>query len=249
MQRAQLLIAAGDSSTGEALVKEAEARPPQSALDALMATTLMESSPSSVQYAEQLMEQDGQNHTSWIVAARAMFMHGQKERGLACLQMAVSLEPENSHANWMLGRARFDAGDLHGVLEAYQRVGPEDSAYLLVLMNQAIVWLNLGEPKAAEQALTDAIQGGANNSRIWFLRSQAWEMLGESSAAQADMKAFLEKKPCDELGYLTLGEQFVESNPQAAIRNFQQALQLNPRSATAIQNLCACLFRSAGRPT
>jgi serine/threonine protein kinase/predicted Zn-dependent protease len=237
LQRALLLQARGEDAAAGQLLGELSGKQPDSAMDALLVTALTAASPDSLKVADQLVELDGRNHTAWIVAGNAMIQQGQSPRGIACYQMAASLAPHNSYVQWSLGRARLDAGDFPNALRSFRQVNRLDPENARGWMNTGLVLLELNQPKPADEAFTRAIEEGASDSRVWYLRSQTREMLGQSREAAADFEKFMRLEPADYLGYQTRGEQLVTSRPEAAIDDFQQALELNPASTVAIQNI------------
>ena len=61
--------------------------------------------------------------------------------------------------------------------------------------------------------------------------------LGDEAGAKADMEKFLASEPTDEKSYITRGVRKINNDPQQAIQDFERALEFNPKSDPAYNNI------------
>ncbi len=78
---------------------------------------------------------------------------------------------------------------------------------------------------------------GTPPTRLFLLRSRIRAKLGDTPGAQQDFREALERTPRDELSWVARGVARLGNDPQQALSDFQQALQLNPHSRLALQNI------------
>src|SRR5207302_698991 len=60
--------------------------------------------------------------------------------------------------------------------------------------------------------------------------------LGDKDGAKADRAAGLRERPADELSWVARGLARLAADPPGALADFEEALMLNPRSQSALQN-------------
>ena len=102
-----------------------------------------------------------------------------------------------------------------------------------------------------EQAIADlnhALELGSKETRIYFLRALSRDALGENSLAAEDRAEGQRREPSDASSFIGRGYYRLESNPTAAIADFDKALELNPRSELALQNKAHALSEKLNRP-
>jgi tetratricopeptide (TPR) repeat protein len=107
--------------------------------------------------------------------------------------------------------------------------------------NRGLCFFNRRDFKNADADLTHALELGATATRLYFFRGQVRRALGNAAGADEDQAAGLKLVPNDELSWISRGFYFVESDPDQAISDFQSAIRLNPRSASAWEN-CAAVY-------
>ncbi len=91
--------------------------------------------------------------------------------------------------------------------------------------------------RAADADLTRALDLGAPATLVRFIRAKVRDKLGDSAGATADTTAIQNVVPQTEEEFLARGWYRMGDNPQAAIADFQKALERNPRSLPAFMNL------------
>jgi len=150
-----------------------------------------------------------------VCLALAPEFHGAyRNRGLAHLRLK-----QNAPALADLDRAI----ELDGtVAEAYQ--------------DRALARQRLKQYGGAVQDLTRALELGAAPTQVYFLRAVAREGAGDVEGARRDQEEGMRRRPTDEKSWIARGFARMNKDPQAGLADFDQALALNPRSRSALQN-------------
>jgi tetratricopeptide (TPR) repeat protein len=115
------------------------------------------------------------------------------------------------------------------------------------LIDRAQARQGLGRLADAVQDLTTALERGAPDTRIFFLRSRLRAKLGDAEGAKRDKEEGLRCEPSDEKSWVAHGFARLGDDPQGALADFEQALRINPRSAAALQNKAHVLAEKLGR--
>jgi serine/threonine protein kinase/Flp pilus assembly protein TadD len=100
--------------------------------------------------------------------------------------------------------------------------------------------------REAEQDFTEALAWDAVPAQVYTYRAQARDQLGNKSAAAEDRLAARAHPPRREADFLARGLALVETDPDAALADFQKAAELNPRSLPALQNQAHVLAEKLG---
>ncbi len=119
-------------------------------------------------------------------------------------------------------------------LKLADRLAPDDVS---ITLNLALAYIQDRDFENALGKLDRAIDLGAQQTRVWYLRSNVRKTLGDTAGAEADMKTFLNTDPTDEISCVTRGVRKINSDPQQAIKDFERALDFNPKSDTAYNNI------------
>ena len=93
--------------------------------------------------------------------------------------------------------------------------------------------LGANHPAEAAADLTQAIELGSTETRLYFLRADARASAGDKAGAAADRAAGLARKPADEVSWVARGLARADSDPPGALADFDEALKLYPRSFPA----------------
>jgi tetratricopeptide (TPR) repeat protein len=115
------------------------------------------------------------------------------------------------------------------------------------LVNRSLALERLGEPARAVEDLNLALEKGAEQTRIYFMRATLKTRLGDAAGAAADRQEGLRRTPSDELSWIARGVARLADEPEQALADFQQSLALNPRSIPAQQNIAHVLAERLGR--
>jgi serine/threonine protein kinase/Flp pilus assembly protein TadD len=104
--------------------------------------------------------------------------------------------------------------------------------------DRAIVRIELGKFREAEDDLSAGLARGGSAFQLRLLRARARESLHNPAGAEADRTAVRQSRPEQELDYLVRGWTRMETDPRAALEDFEAALGQNPRSIAALRNEC-----------
>ncbi len=102
--------------------------------------------------------------------------------------------------------------------------------------HRALARQGLRKYAEAIEDLSRALELGATATHVYFLRAAVRERAGDADGAKQDRAAGLRRPATDEMGWLTRGYARMNSDPRAALDDFDQALKLNARSLAALQN-------------
>src|SRR5262249_25533504 len=84
--------------------------------------------------------------------------------------------------------------------------------------------------------------------RAYFIRSNAYQALGQAEAAARDRAEGLRRRPSDDLGWTARGfARHQEGDPLGALDDFEEALKCNPASLDALRNKAAVLSETLNR--
>jgi len=125
---------------------------------------------------------------------------------------------------WERARADFD--------EAIALRPDLPDAYI----NRALAQEGMNQFTEAIADLSEALKRGTPRTRVYFMRAYARENAGDRDGAKRDTEKGLRQLPSDEKSWIARGLARLASDPQGALADFDQALELNPRSIDALQN-------------
>ncbi len=109
---------------------------------------------------------------------------------------------------------------------------------------------SLSPPATLRQAvadLTQALELGCTQTRIYFIRAQIRTRLGDEVGARQDVREGLSRQPRDELSCIVRGIARLNGDTQGALADFYRALNWNPRSILAWQNISHVLAERLDR--
>ncbi len=237
LQYAQILGEQGKAGEARRLENEATSLQPEFSDDWTMMAWLLRDKDASIEFAEKAVENTPLVFGAWLVAGNVMVGHQRFDEAKAYFSVATRLAPREPVAHYLAGRVAMDQGNLASAQSLLETAQALDSDNDTILLNLGLVYMGLGRFRDAEALFERAIELGTPFSRVWYLRADVRRRQGNELGAAKDFEKFLKTRPMDEISYVTRGAALVASEPDKAIADFRQALRLNPRSATALQNL------------
>ena len=186
------------------------------------------------------------DHTLWFCLGNCYLSMQQYLRAADCFTAAVALRPHFMLGYEHRGLARLCAKDYAGACRDFDTVleQEQEPKSHSALVNRAIARECLGENESAIQDLTRALESGCTATRVYFLRASLLAKLGDAAHAADDRHTGLQRTPSDELSWVARGVARLNEDPRAALADFQQALDVNPRSQSALQNTAHVLSES-----
>jgi serine/threonine protein kinase/Flp pilus assembly protein TadD len=239
MQRADLTRLLGRAAEAERLRARALATPLRTAADRyLMAADHLAQGrfTEALPLLAEATEQDPQDFWAWFLRGVCQDGLGRYAEAVGCYSTCLALTPTSP---W----AYFNRGLSHLRQQHYARAGADfDRALALrpdlieAYTNRALARQGLKQYAEATSDLARALDLGAPPEYVHLLRAGVRERAGDREGARQDRAAGLRREPADEMGWLARGYARLDAEPLAALRDFDRALELNPRSLAALQN-------------
>jgi serine/threonine protein kinase/tetratricopeptide (TPR) repeat protein len=239
LQRADLAKLQGDEP-GEALARrQAAGTSPRTARDHyLLGRELM----ARREYREALpqfrsaTDLDPRLFWAWYCQGACQFELRQDVEALQCYRAGLAVWPDAYELRvgralvfQRQGRREQAAADFDEAV----RVRPESPE---VYVHRAALYCEMDRPADAARDLDRALGLDGRQTRAWFLRSEARRKLGDAAGADGDLWQALRLEPSDPVGWATRGWARIQTDPKAALDDFDRALRLNPRYLPALQD-------------
>ena len=156
---------------------------------------------------------------------------------------AIALWPDSDWAYTSRGLAALRSGQYDRAKADFDKLAEANPNDAEVFANRALVLRGM---KRYEEAVADcdkAIELGAPKARLVLIRARIREAAGKKDEAKRDLEEGLKEVPTDEVGWATRGTAQLTTNPAASVKDFDEALAINPRSLPAAQNKASALSR------
>ena len=114
-------------------------------------------------------------------------------------------------------------------------------------LHRAFAAQNLQDYPAAIRDLDRALELGAPKARAISMRASVWELAGDKKAAKRDLDEATRLEPTDEVTWVARGYARLGTDLAGALKDFDGALAVNPRSLGALQNKSHVLSKLAVR--
>jgi eukaryotic-like serine/threonine-protein kinase len=114
-------------------------------------------------------------------------------------------------------------------------------------INRALARQGLEKYGEAIDDLTHALELGAPYTRIYFMRAWARERAGDAVGAERDRNTGLQQEPRDEESWVARAVARIGPDPAGALADLDKALEMNPRSLSALQTKAHVLAHAPGR--
>ncbi len=184
----------------------------------------------------------------WLLLGDSNAALGALNDSEGCLTTAVALHPESYLGYYHRGRCRFDLRQYEDALSDFEKVIQLRPQLACGFLNRALTHKAIGNYQDAITDLTMALELGATQTRIYFLRAELYQRLNDADHAKQDIDTGLSLTPTDELSWVARGVAKLEQDENAALADFQQAIQLNPISRVALRNCVHVLADRLDRP-
>jgi serine/threonine protein kinase/tetratricopeptide (TPR) repeat protein len=160
---------------------------------------------------------------------------GRDAEALECYRACIALRPDSPWPHLNRGLVYFRRGDDRRAmadLDAAVRLKADwaDAVFTRGTLHQrAGRWAEAVKDYAAAEEL------GCRRARLFLLRGQCKQRLNDPSAGD-DRAAGFAAPPADEHDHLARGVDLMAVQPERAVKEFDRALAVNPRSLPALQN-------------
>jgi serine/threonine protein kinase/predicted Zn-dependent protease len=153
----------------------------------------------------------------------------------------IALRPQSAFTYYFRGLLHLDAKDCAAARQDFDRALALDSDAPATLVNRGLAARGLGDHKAASEDFAKALELGCQQTRVWLLLSLSRAAEGDKAAAAAALDRWRAATPGDSLSWIARGTERLASDLPGAEAAFRAALELEPHSRIALQNLAHVL--------
>jgi eukaryotic-like serine/threonine-protein kinase len=172
---------------------------------------------------------------------------GDYPRAAAALESSMALYPGFHGAHYYRGGVHHAQKEYEEAVAEFTEALRLRPDYLPAYIDRALARIARQEYKEGEADLTHALEAGAPATRLLFLRARARQLAGDAKGAAADQAEALRRRPDDELGWIARGVARLPREPEGALADFEEALEINPASRDALQDKAHVLSERLGR--
>jgi tetratricopeptide (TPR) repeat protein len=171
----------------------------------------------------------------WIWAGLGNCCEQQNDPGRAaeCYSACTALNPDYYGWYFRRGRLRMREGDYQAAREDFARAVEIKTDHPESHANLAIVELELKAFKASIRSMRHAIECGFIEPQAYFVLAQAYDQLGDEAAAREARQNGMTAKPQSAEAWVARAVAKVDSSPDEAIQDLNQALVQNAHCAEA----------------
>ena len=202
----------------------------------------------ALQWLKPFAEEHPQHYSAWFVRGICHDHLGQYHDAVAAFTVCISLESNVSWAFFNRGIARLHLPDYRGAEADFTRTLERQGDHLAARLHRAIARKGMKQFAAAIEDLDQILLSEDAPVRAWFLRGEVNGLLGNRDDANRDRAEVLKRQPADELSWSTRGYARMESEPAEALKDFDAAIAINPRSRDALLNKSIVLSESLNKP-
>jgi len=249
-QRAVLTKQHGQPDEATQLLKKAEGVSPQTPRDLCMLACVY-SGQARFRQALPLWQKatlaDPRNVWAWYGLGNCYDHLSRPDQAAACYSACIALHRD--FPGWYANRglANLKQKEFAAACLDFDQVIRLQPSNADAHVNRGLAKLGAHQCQEAVQDLTKAIQLGASGARIYFIRAQAREKIGDAVGAKNDRETGTNTKQADEAAWIAQGVSRVSDNPKGALSDFDQALVHNPRSLAALESKAHVLAEKLGR--
>lgn len=184
---------------------------------------------------------------AWLLLGNTKHALDKPYEAEGCYTTAIAFEPDSYLAYLQRGFSRLKRKQYDDARQDFERVIKLRPRLACGYLNRALAFRALRDYPAAIDDLTKAIDLGTPQTRAYFLRSDLRKLVGDAAGAAADRELGLELIPTDEQSWIARGYAKLSTNPEAALEDYRQALQLNPGSRAALLKIANVLADHLGK--
>jgi tetratricopeptide (TPR) repeat protein len=182
---------------------------------------------------------DPNNADALTMRARVHFNRMEFDTALEDVEAALQAGAKLAEALAIRGAVRAKRGELDAALADFDesiRLGATDPRAFL---NRGQIHFLKGRYDAAVIDFTQAISLNAANADAYLQRAEAWKKKGDNASAVIDLTQYLQIRPKDakvyaERGWLNYSAAEEAADVDAALADFNAALEIDPRHASAL---------------
>ncbi len=188
---------------------------------------------------------------AWFYQGYCHHEMGQFPEAVRCYTASIALSPPRADVYLPYFARGLSFAKLELFEQAYadfdealrQRPGALDP-----LINRGIARIVSKKYAEAVVDFDEALRIDSSLARVYLLRAQAREKLGDEEGARRDLAEGLRHEPSDDLGWIDRAVARVATDPAAALADLDRALEVNPRSLLALHDKTSVLGERLGKP-
>ncbi len=250
-QRTKLLEGLGDFATAHLAAAAAEATNTVTPRDLYLKGIELAHQrqlTNAIDLIEQAIELEPGHYRMWLIAGNVHSRLKQYDKANACFAACIAIWPEHPAA-WS------SRGLIHLIRDRYSEAAADFDQALQrshgdgeLIVDRALVSFHQGRYQEAVEGYGRAIAMGFKQTRVYFMRSRAWERLGDRERARRDREEGLRRTPTVESDWIARAVARIEDRDYlGSLADLDAALAINPNSSTALKDKTFVLAEHLGR--
>lgn len=186
----------------------------------------------------------------WALKGRCHEQLGDSTEAISCYSTCIALRPD--FAQPYVSRAAVvhnSKRDFHLMLADLDQALRLDPHHQAARLDRSLALTGLGRHKEALADLDTVLGHPDAPTRVYFLRADVRERLGDAQGAKEDRAAGLKHEPTDATSWIVRGVARLANDPDGALADFQEAEKRNPRSVDALMNQAYVLGEVRKKPS
>ena len=193
-------------------------------------------------------ERHPQDFHAWLVLGFCHHQLAQYAEAAVCNTVCISLDSAQPWAYLNRGQARFQLRDTKGAEVDFSHALHLRPDWVVARFNRAVARKDEKNYAAAIADLDRLLAENENDIRAWLFRSEVKTLAGDRVGAAEDAAEGLSRQPTDEGTWNFRGLHRMTEQPEAALKDFDAALAINPTYREALANKSSILANTVDRP-
>jgi serine/threonine protein kinase/tetratricopeptide (TPR) repeat protein len=163
---------------------------------------------------------------------------------ISCYRACIALRPDSHMAYLNRGLSYLKQGNYELARADFDQVVRMNPDFVETYVYRAMALEGLKKYADAIGDVTEAIDRGDTQTRLYFLRAKFRADAGDPEGAKKDLAEGLRREPADEHSWVARGIAYLKvepAEPELALCDFEKALKLNHRSLPALHNKAVVL--------
>jgi serine/threonine protein kinase/tetratricopeptide (TPR) repeat protein len=177
------------------------------------------------------------NLSALVLLSDAHLKMGSPADAEECLTTCIAQEPKYAFSYFQRGLARLEQRKYHDAANDFSTYMTLGGQRVPALVNRAIARNKAKDLNGSLADIDAVLAAGTKQTRVYFIRADINRKLGNDAAANKDLATGLRLVPQDALSFLARGVARLKTDADGALKDFRQALTLDPSSRTAKQNI------------
>ncbi len=189
------------------------------------------------QFVEQALADEPENAMLWLWLGTLQSYFDESSLAELSFTRCIALAPSSPIGYFQRGAWRLQQNRYREAIEDFSLLLDLRPATPEALFNRGLAYKGTGAYDLALRDFQQALDLGFGGSRIYLARAEIHQQLGDPQAAGQDRQRGIAEEPRDEMGWIVRGMAQLESDHDAATRDLERALALNPNSREALQQM------------